>query len=105
MVGHLADEYPFARTIHLVMDNLNTHRRKSLVDYFGEQEGHQRIQASAPGGPTHAPEVAASRLWKVRTGRWRPISRQTAYRKCPKSTHRLEPVLPSAVVDKRWHGL
>lgn len=39
MVGHLADQYQFARTIHLVMDNLNIHGRKSLVDYFGEQEG------------------------------------------------------------------
>jgi len=38
-VGHLADQYPFARTIHLVMDNLNTHGRKSLVDYFGERRG------------------------------------------------------------------
>jgi len=39
MVGHIVEQYPFARTIHLVMDNLNTHGRKSLVDYFGEQEG------------------------------------------------------------------
>jgi transposase len=39
MVGHVADQYPFARTIHLVMDNLNTHCRKSLVDYFGEPKG------------------------------------------------------------------
>jgi hypothetical protein len=30
--------YPFARTIHLVMDNLNTHCRKSLVAHLGEQE-------------------------------------------------------------------
>jgi len=39
MVGHIAGQYPLARTIHLVMDNLNTHGRKSLVDYFGEPEG------------------------------------------------------------------
>jgi transposase len=39
MAGHIVEQYPFARTIHLVMDNLNTHGRKSLVDYFGEQEG------------------------------------------------------------------
>jgi hypothetical protein len=32
--------YPFARTIHLVMDNLNIHCRKSLTDYFGQKEGH-----------------------------------------------------------------
>jgi DDE superfamily endonuclease len=39
MVGHVVEQYPAARTIHLVMDNLNTHCRKPLVDYFGEQEG------------------------------------------------------------------
>jgi transposase len=39
LVGHIAEQYPFARTIHLVMDNLNTHGRKSLIDYFGEQQG------------------------------------------------------------------
>ncbi len=38
-IDHLANQYPFARTIHLVMDNLNTHSRKSLVDHFGEQKG------------------------------------------------------------------
>jgi hypothetical protein len=31
--------YPFARTIHLVMDNLNIHCRKSLTDHFGEHTG------------------------------------------------------------------
>ena len=27
------------QTIHLVMDNLNIHCRKSLIGYYGEQEG------------------------------------------------------------------
>jgi len=31
--------YPFARKIHLVMDNLNIHCRKSLTDRFGPKEG------------------------------------------------------------------
>src|SRR5262245_26388028 len=31
----LALEYPNAKTIHLVMDNLNIHRRKALSDAFG----------------------------------------------------------------------
>ena len=35
----LAMQYPDAKTIHLVMDNLNTHRRKSLTDVFGEDVG------------------------------------------------------------------
>jgi hypothetical protein len=35
----VVDKYPDAQTIHLVMDNLNIHCRKSLVDSFGEQNG------------------------------------------------------------------
>jgi hypothetical protein len=35
----LADFYPQAKTIHLVMDNLNTHRSKALVDRYGEEQG------------------------------------------------------------------
>ena len=31
--------YPFARTIHLVMDNLNIHCRKTLTDHFGQEWG------------------------------------------------------------------
>jgi transposase len=31
--------YPEARTVHLVMDNLNTHGRKSLVKRYGEKLG------------------------------------------------------------------
>ena len=39
MVRVLADAYPRARTIHLVMDNLNTHCRKSLTDRYGDKVG------------------------------------------------------------------
>ena len=39
VVVRLALAYPAAKTIHLVMDNLNTHGRKSLTDYFGEKKG------------------------------------------------------------------
>lgn len=35
----LIESYPRARTIHLVMDNLNIHGRKSLTDSYGEKEG------------------------------------------------------------------
>ena len=38
LVGIVA-RYPEARTIHLVMDNLNTHGRKSLVKRYGEKLG------------------------------------------------------------------
>jgi DDE superfamily endonuclease len=39
VVFKLAMEYPDATTIHLVLDNLNIHRRKSLTDLLGEQVG------------------------------------------------------------------
>lgn len=35
----IAEHYPAADTIHLVMDNLSTHTRKALVDRFGEEAG------------------------------------------------------------------
>jgi transposase len=37
----IAWHYPKARTIHLVMDNLNSHTRKALVERFGEKEGRR----------------------------------------------------------------
>ena len=39
VVSHSVERYPSARSIHLVMDNLNIHGRKSLVGSFGEREG------------------------------------------------------------------
>jgi hypothetical protein len=35
----VALQYPEAETIHLVMDNLNSHRRKSLTDLYGAEIG------------------------------------------------------------------
>lgn len=37
----LAMQYTEAETIHLVIDNLNIHRRKSLTDAFGEEMGRE----------------------------------------------------------------
>src|SRR5947209_674598 len=34
----IGDHYAQAKSIHLVMDNLNSHTRKCLVDRFGEEE-------------------------------------------------------------------
>ena len=48
VIQDLVAAYPFARKIHLVMDNLNIHCRKSLTDHFGEPTGRylwSRIQA------------------------------------------------------------
>jgi len=39
VLNRIIGSYPFARTIHLVMDNLNIHCRKTLTDYFGEERG------------------------------------------------------------------
>jgi hypothetical protein len=39
MVRRVIEAYPDARTIHLVLDNLNTHREKALRDHFGPVEG------------------------------------------------------------------
>ena len=37
--------YPEAETIHLVMDNLNSHNRKALVDRFGERDRRSVVGA------------------------------------------------------------
>ena len=39
VIKQLAGSYPRARTIHLVVDNLNIHCLKPLVKRFGEQRG------------------------------------------------------------------
>jgi hypothetical protein len=41
MVARIARAYPDARTIHLVLDNLNTHREKSLTAFYGEAVGRR----------------------------------------------------------------
>jgi transposase len=40
-VAAIARHYPAASTIHLVMDNLNIHHRKTFTDYFGPHYGAQ----------------------------------------------------------------
>jgi hypothetical protein len=35
----LMDQYPDANTIHLIVDNLNIHCRKSLTDFYGAERG------------------------------------------------------------------
>jgi len=41
VVVRLALAYPAAKTIHLVMDNLSSHRRKPLADVFGVQMANE----------------------------------------------------------------
>ncbi len=40
-IWKLNKAYPRVKTIHLNMDNLNTHREKSLVDYYGSGKGRR----------------------------------------------------------------
>ena len=49
-VRDLVFRVSFARTIHLVIDNLNTHCRKSLVDHLGEPQGQY---LESPHGSLH----------------------------------------------------
>jgi hypothetical protein len=39
VIHKIVRRYPKAETIHLVMDNLNIHCRKSLTDYYGPEKG------------------------------------------------------------------
>lgn len=39
MLFHLVLAYPEAKTIHLAMDSLSTHAKKSLTDFYGEEVG------------------------------------------------------------------
>ena len=41
VLGSLLDRYPSAQTIHLVWDNRNIHCKKSLRDYYGEEQGRE----------------------------------------------------------------
>lgn len=41
VLSGIARCYPLARTVHLVVDNLNIHCRKSLTDHFGQDRGTQ----------------------------------------------------------------
>jgi hypothetical protein len=41
VIFELALQYPEAKTIHLVLDNLNIHRRKPLIDLLGKEVGNE----------------------------------------------------------------
>ena len=40
-LAKIAKRFAYAKTIHLVQDNLNTHREKSLIATFGPKEGRR----------------------------------------------------------------
>jgi len=51
----IARQYPYADKIHLVMDNLATHKEKALIETFGEHEGKRLWARFSPHyTPKHA---------------------------------------------------
>ena len=54
VVFKLAMAYPEAHTIHLVLDNVNIHRRKSLTDLLGEDIGGEVWDPYTLRRPTEA---------------------------------------------------
>lgn len=77
VLSDLAEQYPAARTIHLVMDNLNIHCRKSLTDAFGEEVGgvlwdrHTVRYAPKHGSWRNKAEIALSLFSRQRLGKRR----------------------------------
>jgi len=51
--------YPFARDIHLVMDNLNIHCCKKLTDHFGQGWGAYPLEAAQGSLPAQVPKRAS----------------------------------------------
>jgi len=48
MLKEIERSYPKADTIHLVMDNLNTHQKKPLTDFYGIREGQKLWECFRP---------------------------------------------------------
>jgi transposase len=54
-VRNIINTYPGAKKIHLVMDNLGTHKEKALIETFGKKEGRQMWRKIIPHyTPKHA---------------------------------------------------
>lgn len=79
----LSCKYKDAITIHLVMDNLNTHNEKSLIETFGETEGRRLWARFTPHyTPKHASwlnqaEIAIQVMTRCALGKQRIASIQT----------------------------
>jgi transposase len=55
MLSKIRLEYPKAKTIHLVMDNLSTHTLKSCTDFYGQERGRALWEGFTPHfTPKHA---------------------------------------------------
>jgi transposase len=84
----LVRAYPQARTIHLVVDNLSTHARSSLVRHFGQEKGnHIWSRFTLHYTPRHASwlnqaEIEISILARQCLGSRRMCSLQHLRREC-----------------------
>lgn len=50
--------YPEAKTIHLVMDNLNIHHRKALADVLGPEMANRSLGSLRRPLHTHSRKLA-----------------------------------------------
>ena len=93
-VRDLLKRYPFAKRLHLVMDNINTHNEKSLIETFGEAQAKpllDRIQWHYT--PKHASwlnmaEIEISVLTKQCLGRRLPTIERVQSEASEWSQHR-----------------
>ncbi len=99
----IARRHPAAKTIHLVVDNLNTHRAKSLSDTFGEREGGRLwerfiVHYTPKHGSWLNPAELEASLW----------ARDASPPLCPKlraepADSQLSPQLVTAIERRRHH--
>jgi len=83
-------QYPEAKTIHLVVDNLNIHRCKSLTDAFGEEMGCEiwnrftvHFTPAMEAGSTRRKSKSASSRGSASELEGSPISRRCDTRAAP----------------------
>ena len=70
----ISDAYPDARRIHIILDNLNTHRLKSLTDAFGDADGRRLCRwPSALATLRHPSHAEARQLAQPCRNRGQPV--------------------------------
>ena len=95
MIEEIVHSYTRVRTIHLVMDNLNTHKEKSLTDYFGERQGKKLWTKITPhytpkhGSWLNQAEIEISMFSRQCLGKSRICDLQTMKRRAHAWTKRM----------------
>ena len=89
-VREIIESYPKARKIHLVMDNLGTHKEKALIETFGKKAGRKLWRKIVPHyTPKHASwlnqaEIEISMFSRTCLGKQRVADIATLKRKASK---------------------